>query len=150
MRKIILVSFFILFTACGYSPINKNNISKELNLKVLKMNGDETINKLIKRQLELHSNKIAKDIFNINIDTNYQKLVLSKDAKGTILDYQIFLTANFRVNYKNQTKDYNFNESINMKNISDSMEKQSYENNIKNNFASSLKSKLIKKLLEIK
>ena len=114
------------------------------------MNGDETINKLIKKQLELHSNKIAKDIFNINIDTNYQKLVLSKDAKGTILDYQIFLTANFRVNYKNQTKDYNFNESINMKNISDSMEKQSYENNIKNNFASSLKSKLIKKLLEIK
>ena len=42
-----------------------------------------------------------------------------------------------------------FNENINIKNQSDSFEQNTYEKNIKRNFASSIREKLITEILNI-
>ena len=99
--------------------------------------------------MELKSDENSKKIYDVSLETNYNEIILSKDTSGAITNYQLVVNSTFRVNFKNQTIDLNFSESLKMKNISDSLEKLSYEKNIKNNFASSLVDKLIIRIINI-
>ena len=151
MKNLFALLFLLFFSSCGYNPILKNTSnSNDFKINIIKMQGDEEINYIIKKQLELQSDENSKKIYDVSLETNYPEIVLSKDTSGTITNYQLVVNSIFRVNFKNQTIDFNFNESLKMKNISDSLEKLSYEKNIKNNFASSLVDKLIIRIINIK
>lgn len=151
MKNLFALLFLLIFSSCGYNPILKNTSNtNDFKINIIKMQGDEEINYIIKKQLELQSDENSKKIYDVSLETNYTEIVLSKDTSGTITNYQLVVNSIFRVNFKNQTIDFNFNESLKMKNISDSLEKLSYEKNIKNNFASSLVDKLIIKIINIK
>ena len=151
MKNFIALLFVLIFSSCGYNPILKNTSnSNDFKINIIKMQGDEEINYIIKKQLELQSDENSKKIYNVSLETNYMEIVLSKDTSGAITNYQLEVNSTFRVNFKNQTIDFNFSESLKMKNISDSLEKLSYEKNIKNNFASSLVDKLIIRIINIK
>ena len=151
MKNLFALLFLLIFSSCGYNPILKNTSnSNDFKINIIKMQGDEEINYIIKKQLELQSDENSKKIYDISLETNYTEIVLSKDTSGAITNYQLVVNSIFRVNFKNQTIDFNFSESLKMKNISDSLEKLSYEKNIKNNFASSLADKLIIRIINIK
>ncbi len=151
MKNLLTLLFLLIFSSCGYNPILKNTSnSNDFKINIIKMQGDEEINSIIKKQLELQSDENSKKIYNVSLETNYMEIVLSKDTSGAITNYQLEVNSTFRVNFKNQTIDFNFSESLKMKNISDSLEKLSYEKNIKNNFASSLVDKLIIRIINIK
>ena len=150
MKNLFALLFLLIFSSCGYNPILKNTSNtNDFKINIIKMQGDEEINYIIKKQLELQSDENSKKIYDVSLETNYTEIVLSKDTSGTITNYQLVVNSIFRVNFKNQTIDFNFNESLKMKNISDSLEKLSYEKNIKNNFASSLVDKLIIKIITL-
>ena len=112
------------------------------------MQGDKIMNNLIRNQLELYSNKSSQNKYNIIISTNFQKIILAKDSSGAATNYQLTANSNFEVNFKGESFNFSFKESLDIKNFSDTFEQSNYEDTIKINFATSLKEKLIIKLLE--
>ena len=148
MRNIITIIFLIFLSNCGYSSIYKDGKSNDIFVNILSMQGDTLINNLIKNQLDLYSNKSSQNIYNINISTNFQKITLAKNSSGAATNYQLSVSSNFEVNYNGEKFNFSFKESLDIKNFSDTFEQNNYENTIKINFASSLREKLIIKLLE--
>ena len=150
MKNLFTLIFLIIFSSCGYNSVLKNTSdTNDYKVNIIKMEGDQEINNIIKKQLELQSNENSKKNFDVSLETDYNETILSKDTSGTITNYQITVNTTFKVNFKNQSIDFNFDESLKMKNISDSLEKLSYEKNIKYNFASSLAEKLITRLISL-
>ena len=137
----ILILFFIY--GCGYTAIYKDNKINDYNIIISKMSGDIVMNKLIKNELEFNSNKNSKNNYAINLKTLYTKEIKSKNSSGVASNYEIIIKASFGVDEEIIT----FEEKYIVKNISDPIEQQNYENIIKKNFASSIREKLIIKLL---
>ena len=142
MKKISILLLFFLY-GCGYTAVYKNNNSQDYNIVITEMTGDNVMNKLIKNELEINSNKNSKNNFAINLNTVYAKEIKSKNISGVASNYEIIIKASLGVN----GEVIKFEEKYIVKNISDSVEQKNYENIIKKNFASSIREKLIIKLL---
>ena len=140
--KNIFILFVILFiTHCGFSPVYKSNtLSYQINIS--KIEGDKTINSKIKSEIERISDKNIQKIFNIEINTKYEKIIAAKNSKGSITDYLLIATATFIIYNNEKTETIVFQEKLNVKNNSDFVEQRNYENTIKKNFASSFVKKL--------
>jgi|SRR5210317_343770 hypothetical protein len=140
--KNIFILFVILFiTHCGFSPVYKSN-TLNYQINISKIEGDKTINSKIKSEIERISDKNIQKIFNIEIDTKYEKIIAAKNSKGSITDYLLIATATFIIYNNEKTETIVFQEKLNVKNNSDFVEQRNYENTIKKNFASSFVKKL--------
>ena len=140
--KNIFILFVILFiTHCGFSPVYKSN-TLNYQINISKIKGDKTINSKIKSEIERISDKNIQKIFNIEIDTKYEKIIAAKNSKGSITDYLLIATATFIIYNNEKTETIIFQEKLNVKNNSDFVEQRNYENTIKKNFASSFVKKL--------
>ncbi len=93
--------------------------------------------------------KIKKKNFKIEIETKYNKSIISKDKKGVASEYKLVANANFNIFFKDKKFNLSIEEKLNTKKSSNSFELKKYEQIIKNNFAESIKEKLILKLLTI-
>ena len=140
----ILILFFIY--GCGYTAIYKNNNTNDYNIIISKMSGDIVMNKLIKNELEIYSNKNSENNYYVKLNTNYSKEIKSKNNTGIASNYEMIVVANFDIDSKIITLE----EKFMVKNISDSIEQKNYEDIIKKNFASSIREKLIIKLLNLR
>lgn len=150
MKNIFLITFLFLLYGCGYTSVYKDNVKQDFKFSVTEMNGDRVMNNLIKNQLNLYSNKNSSNIYKIVIDTNYNKIIYAKNSAGVATDYQISANSIFTVLINEKSKKFSFNEKINIKNQSDTFNQNSYEKNIKKNFASSFKDKLISEIVTMK
>ena len=140
--KNIFILFVILFiTHCGFSPVYKSN-TLNYQINISKIEGDKTINSKIKSEIERISDKDIQKIFNIEINTKYEKIIAAKNSKGSITDYLLIATATFIIYNNEKTETIVFQEKLNVKNNSDFVEQRNYENTIKKNFASSFVKKL--------
>lgn len=148
-KNLILIILFIFLSSCGYTALYKGGAIQDLRIVIINMEGDMGINNLIRTKLKPYSEKESLNIYKVNINSEYNKLILSKDSTGKAIDLQLSLKTNFTVNYNNKTKIFILEEQINIKNESNSFEQKKYENVIRNNFASSIKEKLILKLVTI-
>ena len=140
-KLLILILFFIY--GCGYTAIYKNNNTNDYNIIISKMSGDTVMNKLIKNELEIYSNKNSENNYYVKLNTSYSKEIKSKNNTGIASNYKMIVVANFDIDSKIITLE----EKFMVKNISDSIEQKNYEDIIKKNFASSIREKLIIKLL---
>ena len=147
MRNLTLIILLLFLSGCGYSSIYKNQQSIDFQLNIIGTEGDYEMNNLINNEIRLYSNKDAQKIYNIKIDTDYKKNVLTKDSSGVITDYNISVVSVFSINLKSKNKTFKFEEDINIKNQSNTFEQNTYEKNIKRNFASSIREKLISAIL---
>ena len=77
----------------------------------------------------------------------YRKIILSKNIKGTVSDYQLILKSNFIIEKDGNIETISFTEKQNIKNTSDIFEQKNYENTIQRNFVISLIRKLNLELL---
>ena len=140
--KNIFILFLILFiTHCGFSPVYKSN-TLNYQINISKIEGDKIINSKIKSEIERISDKNIQKIFNIEIDTKYEKIIAAKNSKGSITDYLLIATGTFIISNNEKTETIVFQEKQNVKNNSDFVEQRNYENTIKKNFASSFVKKL--------
>ena len=146
MIKKIPIFFIIFLYSCGYSAVYKNDESINYNIIVSEMTGDITMNRLIKNELEIHSDKNSENNYIVKLDTSYLKQIKTKNSSGIASNYEMIVVANFTINSQTIT----FEEKFLVKNMSDSLEQRNYESIIKKNFASSIKDKLIIKLLNVK
>ena len=149
MNKILLILFLLLLNNCGYTSIYKNQKSNNFQININEMSGDSAFNSYIRNELKLFSNSNPNEIYDITLNSNYQKVVISKNTSGVATNYNI--SADVKVNLSLNGKVINlaFNENINIKNNSNSFEQNNYEKSVKRNFASSIREKLIIKILEL-
>ena len=141
MKKFLIAIIIISFYGCGYTSFYQDQ-KKDLLINIKNMKGDFEINNFIKNELKIASNKISKNIYDLNIETKYEKIVLTKDATGKATDYKLVMNVNFII-ISNQNQNINFKEDFLIKNESDNFEQSNYEKEIKRNFSKIVKDKLI-------
>ena len=141
MRNIFILFVILFITHCGFSPVYKSN-TLNYQINISKIEGDKVINSKIKSEIERISDKNIQKIFNIEIDTKYEKIIAAKNSKGSITDYLLIATGTFIISNNEKTEIIVFQEKQNIKNNSDFVEQRNYENTIKKNFASSFVKKL--------
>ena len=146
MKNIILISFLLLIYSCGYTSVYKNQNSNDFQINIVGMQGDNDINNMIKNELKSYSNKNSENKYDISINSDYQKIIISKNSAGVATDYKLLVDTKISINLNNKNNVFNFSESINMKSNSNSFEQNNYERNLKKNFASSIRDKFIIKI----
>ena len=135
MKKIFILCVILIIPHCGFSPVYQSNqINYQINIDTL--DGDKIINNKIKSEIERISDKNVQKIFNIQINTKYEKIVAAKNSKGSITDYLLIASATFIISDNNKKETIVFQEKQNIKNNSNFVEQRNYENTIKKNFAS--------------
>ena len=149
MKNIAILTFILFLSHCGYSSIYKNQQSLDFQFNIIKTEGDYEMNNLIKNEIKLYTNTDSQKIYNIKINTDYKKTVLTKNSSGVITDYNLTTKSKVSINLKDETKIFEFEESINIKNQTDTFEQNIYEKNIKRNFASSIREKLISTIMSL-
>ena len=150
MKNKLLIFLLIFLTNCGYTPIYQNIKSSDLSINIVSSNGNKEMNNLIKNELELYFNKESKNKYDVSINTNYDKKIISKNTSGAISSYRLLVETNFTIITKDKKNNFLFTEKINIENNPDSFAQNSYEDIIKRNFASSIREKLITKLSNYK
>jgi outer membrane lipopolysaccharide assembly protein LptE/RlpB len=150
MKNKLILILLIFLTSCGYTPIYQDIKSSDFSINIISTNGNEEMNNLIKNELEIYFNKESKNKYDVSINTNYEKKIISKNTSGATSSYQLFVETNFSIIAKDKKNNFLFTEKINVENNPDSFAQKSYEDIIKRNFASSIKEKLIMKLSNYK
>ena len=150
MKNIILILFLFFLNNCGYTSVYKNQKSQDFQISIIEMTGDNEINNLIKNELKFYSNKNSNIKYNISINSNYQKIIISKNPAGVATDYKLIVETVISFDKEGKNNILNFNENINIKSNSNSYEQNNYEKSIKKNFASSISNKFIIKILNKK
>jgi hypothetical protein len=150
MKNIILILFLFFLNNCGYTSVYKNQKSQDFQISIIEMTGDNEINNLIKNELKFYSNKNSNIKYNISINSNYQKIIVSKNSAGVATDYKLIAETVISFDKEGKNNILNFNENINIKSNSNSYEQNNYEKSIKKNFASSISNKFIIKILNKK
>ena len=146
MKKLFLLISIIFIYSCGYSPLylaGKNDLL--LNLK--KIEGDFELNNYIKNEFKIASDDNSTNVFDINAETKFEKIILTKDATGEATDYRLDFTVRFIIISEN--KEVSYKESFKIKKNDQKFEQSNYEKEIKRNFSEIVKDKLVLYLLSL-
>ena len=147
MKKIFALILLTFVYSCGYTSIYQE-LKRDLNINVLSMRGDFEINNYIKNDLKISSDKSSSNIYNLKIETEYNKIILAKDATGNATDYNIEMRAKFIV-VSNNNKNIVYEENFKIKKNDDNFEQSNYERDIKRNFSKIVQEKLILDLIKL-
>ena len=150
LKSINLITLFFLFISCGYSPLYKDLSNINFSITLNEMNGDRTINNLIKSKLNNYNSSNSEKKYDIDINTKYTKDIIAKDTTGAATEYKLIINASFKVGSNDYEREFIFKESFNMKSISDKLEEQDYEENIQSNLVNIITRKLILQLSLVK
>ena len=99
--KYLAVFFMLTLSACSYKPIfSESNYNFEINEIIFI--GETYVNKIIKNKLDLIKNEKeqGKKKYDLLIQTNKEKLIVSKDSKGDPLKFDLIVTTYFEINYE--------------------------------------------------
>ena len=141
MKKFLISIIVIFFYGCGYSSLYEDQ-KRDLLINVKNMKGDFEINNFIKNELKIASDKASKNVYDLNFETKYEKIILTKDATGKATDYKLKMNVKFTI-ISNQNQTVTFDDDFLIKNESDNFEQSNYEKEIKRNFSNIVKDKLI-------
>ena len=142
IKKTFILFLILSLTHCGFSPIYNSNIKSNYEIIIFEISGDKYINNLINNNIKSISDINSKNKYNLSINTKYQKLIISKDSKGSPTEYKLSVTCTVTIENNNQTNTISINEEQNIKNIPDIFELKNYENSIKENFVNIIIRKL--------
>lgn len=143
--KSIIISFIILIllNGCGYTPIHLNKNNTPIEIKLTKLEGDDTLNRFLNLSLKKHYNLEHNEKFIITIKSKYLKQSVTKNKSGKTTEYRLVSTINFNIEFNNSKKDLSFKESSMMKNIDNSINENEYERSLIQNHSSLIYNKLI-------
>lgn len=145
------IAILFLLTSCGYTPIFSNLEKNNIFIEIQNIEGDRTVNNLIKnRLLQYQKNINAEKKYKIEILSDYNKLIITKDAAGVITNYRLTADVSFKINYNDSLKTIIIKEKFDIKKGDSLFEEQNYENLIKQDIANLIVQKFIFQLLSIK
>ncbi len=150
MKNYLLILIFIFVSNCGYTAVYKNQETVNFKITLQEMEGDKSINNLVKSKLSRFSNNESENLYKIKINSIYSKSVLSRDATGKASNLKLSTLIEFSINQNEKKQKFSFEENLNIENLSDSYEQNKYEDIVKNNLVTTIVEELIIKLSLIK
>ena len=144
-KNIIFLSLILFLNSCGFTPIYLKNNNVNFSIEQVNFIGDRELNNFLKINLNKYKNEDVNNKIFIEVKSEYNKLILSKDNAGEVTNYQ--LEANIEFLIKSTNKIIKINEKKIMKNMDDKFEETKYERSVKQSFASSITNKLISELV---
>jgi len=144
-KNIILISLILFLTSCGFTPIYVKNNNVNFSIEQVNFIGDRELNNFIKTNLYKYRNKEKENKIFIEVNSEYKKIIISKDGTGEVTNYQ--LEANVVFLIKSSNKIIKINEKKIMENMDNKFEESNYEKSTKQSFASSITNKLVSKLI---
>jgi outer membrane lipopolysaccharide assembly protein LptE/RlpB len=142
----LLIIFFFI-TSCGFTPIYSNKKINNISIEQLNFTGDRTLNNYLKSNLSRYKNRDSSRKIFLEVTTDYQKNILSKDSSGKINKYELVAEVIFTINSNNQK--LVFLQRKIMENMNNKSDERSYEISTKQTFANIIANELIDQLLEI-
>ncbi len=147
MKNNLIIFFLLLIlNACGFEPIYSIKNESDYNIVIVENKGDKKLNNFISRELDRISNKTSPNEYKIKVNSKFDKIIISKDSKGSPLEFELLANIDFVIISDNFNKSISFKEKQNMQKISDLFQQTNYEDIVKENFASSVVRKLSLKL----
>ena len=143
-KIIIIISLIFFLNNCGFTPIYLNNTDVNFSIEQIDYLGDRELNNFLKINLNKYKNIESDNKIFIEVNSSYEKIILSKDGAGKVTNYQ--LLANVIFSIKPINKEIIITEKIIMDIKDDKFEEDRYERQMKQNFASSISNKLRSKL----
>ena len=133
-KSLILLIFI---SNCGYSIVHKDIEKRNINIKIIDTRGNTNINAKLVKKLKQLSNNNAEDSIEVNINSIYQKKVISRTSTGSVDDYKIILTVNYNILVNENIQTINFQQEFKLKNTDESFERQKNEAILIDDFISS-------------
>ena len=132
MHKVLLVLLFFL-SSCGYQPVYLNKNLKNIEYSKIKLNGDESINKIIINALPISVNDNNEKKNQLNLSSIYKIEPASKNSKGQVLSFKSMIEVNLEVkNINNEiVQNKNFVKQFIYNNKQNNFELVDYQNSIK-------------------
>jgi len=144
-KNIIIFSLIFFLSSCGFTPIYQKNTKVNFSIEQIDYSGDRELNNFLKTNLDKYKNKKTNNKIYIETTSVFTKTILSKNATGEVTSYQLKAQVEFLIKPKNKV--IIMTEKYIMNSISDKFEETRYERTIKQNFASSIASKLSSELI---
>ena len=144
-KNIILLTLLFFLNNCGFTPIYLENNNVNFSIEQADFKGDRELNNFIKINLNKYKNNETDNKISIEVNSVYNKIIISKDNAGEVTNYQ--LEANVTILIKTTNKLIKFNEKKIMENMDDKFKETDYENSAKQSFASSITNKLVSELI---
>ncbi len=136
-EKIFYFLVILMFTNCGFTPMYNGSKKLDYNILITSFEGERVINNFITDEVSRFSNLNSQNKIVVKISTTYNKIVLTKNSKGSVTDYRIDMTTNFEIRDKLKIKNIIFKDKQDIKNSSDIFEQKNIEDITKKNFAMS-------------
>ena len=133
-KSLILLIFI---SNCGYSIVHKDIEKRNIDVKIIDTRGNTNINTKLVKKLKQLSNNNAEDSIEVNINSNYQKQIISRTSTGSVDDYKIILTVNYNILVNENIQTINFQQEFKLKNTDESFERQKNEAILIDDFISS-------------
>ena len=147
MKKILFNIFIVCFLSnCGFSPIYLQDKNVNYDVKIGNVEGDRLINNLIISKLKINNNETSINKVNININTEYKKVINSKNATGAASSYELVSVTLIDITNNEKTERLVITKKFIMDKNDNSFDQDNYEKTIKENFASSIVEQLRYKL----
>ena len=134
LKSLILLIFI---SNCGYSIVHKDIEKRNIDVKIIDTRGNTNINAKLVKKLKQLSNNNAEDSIEVNINSNYQKQIISRTSTGSVDDYKIILTVNYNILVNENIQTINFQQEFKLKNTDESFERQKNEAILIDDFISS-------------
>ena len=150
MKYIKFLVIFIFISGCGFSPIYKGITNVDFGISLKDINGDRDLNNFLNSNLNKYLKVNSDKIFDISINSRYNKTVISKDVTGNATDYELSVTVHFDITSKDLNKKIVLSEKVTTKKMDNNFDQENYERNTKKNFANSITNKLIRRLSQFK
>ena len=144
-KNIIILSLILFLTNCGFTPIYLKNNNLNFSIEQIKYTGDRDLNNFLKINLDRYKSEKSDNKIFLNVETKYEKNILSKDGTGKITSYQLKVEVTFVVESTNNKIIISEKKIINS--MDDKFEEARYEKSIKQSFAYSISNKLISELI---
>ena len=146
LKKNIIILTLIFFLAnCGFTPIYLKNDNVNFSIEQIEFKGDRDLNNFLKINLDRYKNQRKDNKISLDVETKYEKNILSKDGTGKISSYQLNAEAIFII--KSTNKKIRIKEKKILESKDDKFEEARNEKSIKQSFASSLSNKFISELI---
>ena len=145
MKKIVFYfTLLISIQSCGFTPVYISNDKINFKIESVIYEGDQESNNYINIGLKKYISKNSdEEKLKISTKTYYKKQAQSKDIKGNTQTFKVESSVTFVVTGNDQTFNFIYSEKSDLNNSDDTFELNTYENSIKQNFASSMVEKLI-------
>ena len=98
--KSLTVFFILILSACSYKPIfSEKNYNFEIGEIIF--SGEKYVNRIIGNKLDLIKKNKDQDKkkYNLLIQTDKEKLIVSKDSKGDPLKFDLLITTYYEIKY---------------------------------------------------